>query len=127
MSETKSASRRNEPAIGKRRSNWARLVCALALFGLLVTAISLFARMNWIADLFAQFKVQWAIGLIVVLVLLVLGRQWRWFTVCAIGLMINAIPIWPYLSGSAVQTKEIGRVAQNSGTDVDVHSPFVSR
>lgn len=122
MSKTESATRQHDPLSGKRRSLWVAAVHVLALVGLLVTAISLFASMNWIADLFAQFKVQWAIGLIVVIVLLALARQWRWVGICAIGLVINAIPIWPYLFGPVVQTPIVDRVAATSEFNHDSES-----
>lgn len=82
-----------------RTSKWyLNPVRTLAVLGLLATGVGCFASAFWIADLFAQFRIQWAIGLIGVALLLAVLRQPWWVGLCVIGVLINGLTVWPYLT-----------------------------
>ncbi|MFT5301964.1 MAG: endonuclease/exonuclease/phosphatase (EEP) superfamily protein YafD [Mariniblastus sp.] len=90
--------------LGERDSQGLRLtlVVGVAMGGIVVTLMMAIAERHWLADLLVQLRVQCAIGLGAVAILLVLLKSWRWLGVCLIALLINLIPIWPYYLDSHV-------------------------
>ena len=70
-----------------------------AFAGIVATIVGFWGETNWFADLVSQLRIQIAIGLFVLTLLLALARRWWWFLICLIGFALNAIPIWPYAVG----------------------------
>ena len=85
----------------------SNMIAGCGLIGVVVTIVSMMATQHWVADLFAQFKLHWAFGLFVVLIGLAILKRWRMFLVCFVALVINAIPIWPYMVGPLVRVSGI--------------------
>lgn len=70
-----------------------------AVLGIVAAVAGFWGEANWIVDLLAQLRVQWAVGLLVLVLLFALARRWWWMLLCVIGFAVNAIPIWPYVTG----------------------------
>ena len=64
--------------------------------GILAAIFAFLGETHWVADLVCQLRIQIAIGLFVLMLLLALARSWWWMLICLIGFSVNAIPIWPY-------------------------------
>jgi endonuclease/exonuclease/phosphatase (EEP) superfamily protein YafD len=75
----------------------ARLTGLAVLLVAVATFISCFASIFWFADLFAHFRVQYCAVLILAAVVLLVLRCWKLVAVCLVCLLINGIPVWPYL------------------------------
>ena len=87
----------NAAASTKPGSLFSSLIVGFVVAGLFVTIVSCLANLHWVADLFAQFKLHWAMGMLGLLFMLACFRRWRWFIACLVGLIVNLIPVWPYL------------------------------
>ncbi len=87
-----------------------------ALGGIIATVAALWAQTNWAADLVAQLRVQWALGLFALVLLFAVARRWWWMLVCLIAFTVNAIPIWPYVYGYIVGPTTVGQQDVTSGS-----------
>ena len=84
-----------------------------SILGLIATILALFGGNHWAADLFAQFKFQWAFGLLVLAVLFLLARRWWWVLICLIGFGVNGYPILPYFaSASDIASSDAGAIEE---------------
>ena len=97
-----------------------------AILGILAAIAGFWGETHWIADLLAQLRVQWAIGLLVLVLLFALARRWWWMLLCVIGLAINAIPIWPYVTSSAGFSNSAVAVAAKSNDTPKDHLRLMS-
>ena len=87
-----------------------------AILGVAAAIAGFWGHTNWILDLLSQLRVQWAIGLSVLILLFALARSWPWVLLCVIGFAINAIPIWPYAAG-LVGSRETSSVTAADSND----------
>jgi len=81
-----------------------------ALGGMAAVLLGFLGGVNWFADLFAQLRVQWAIGFLGLIVLFLLMRRKRWALICLAMFALNGIPIAPYVAGTfnpAIQQKAV--------------------
>jgi len=85
-----------------------------AALGIVAAIAGFWGDVNWVADLCSQLRVQWAIGLSVLVLLFALARRWLWMLVCLIVFVINGIPIWPYVAGYVYPESSHGVVANDS-------------
>lgn len=67
---------------------WAFTAVTLLLLTL-TTAVTLFARHHWLADLFANLRTQQAIAIAAVLLIVTLYRRWRWLALSAVLIAIH--------------------------------------
>lgn len=75
----------------------ARLTGSGVLLVAVATVLSCFASMFWFADLFAHFRVQYCTVLTVFAVVLLAIRRWKLMAVCLFCLIVNGMPLLPYL------------------------------
>lgn len=94
-----------------------RLMRLFALLGIVATIAGFFGGDHWVADLFAQFRFQWAFGLGVLALLFLVARRWAWFVLCLIGFLVNAYPIWPYFESSVFPKP------QEAASETQAHQP----
>lgn len=95
-----------------------KLARLLAAVGLIITLISLLGRSYWVFDLFAQFKVQWSVGLLIAGFCLALFRQKGWVLACLVASAINAAPIVPYFLPSGPSVSASRANGPDSGQDL---------
>jgi len=73
----------------------------LAITGTVVVWLSLlaglFGRFHWLFDLFAHFRVQYALLFVVLAVLLITLRRFAAALFATVGLAVSAVPLFPYL------------------------------
>lgn len=86
-----------------------------AFVGIVAAMVGFWGDTSWFADLLSQLRIQIAIGLSVLALLLALARRWWWVLICLVGFTLNAIPIWPYAVGYA--NGPASKEAVSSGSD----------
>jgi endonuclease/exonuclease/phosphatase (EEP) superfamily protein YafD len=78
-----------------------RIVRKLAITGTVLVWLALlaglFSRIAWTFDLFAHFRVQYAVLFLLLGLLLLIARQWLFALVAIAGLGVSAVPMVPYL------------------------------
>ncbi|MEZ6061581.1 MAG: endonuclease/exonuclease/phosphatase family protein [Planctomycetaceae bacterium] len=77
------------------------LVATVCLTG--ITVLTIFAREFWLADLFANLRVQWVIGLAVAAVCSMLTRRWKLLAVQLAAAAIHAPWLAPAFQTPAIQ------------------------
>lgn len=88
-------------AASKHRGSFVQKICKLALAGTVLVWLALlaglFSRTVWLFDLFAHFRVQYAVLFVVLTVLLLVLRRWMFALVALAGLGVSAVPMIAYL------------------------------
>lgn len=97
-------------AAGNRAMNrsFSRLVSAGALAALMVTAASFLARASWLLELLTHFRLQLALGSIVLLVCALARRRLLTAALAAIAAAANAAPLVPYMLGGPASAEASG-------------------
>lgn len=84
----------------RRRPRFA-FVHKLSIFGLIGAWLALLGgvlgRMAWPLDLFAHFRIQYAVTFVVLAILLALLRRWVLAVVAAVGLAVSTVPLLAYV------------------------------
>jgi endonuclease/exonuclease/phosphatase (EEP) superfamily protein YafD len=85
-----------------------RVVGKLAIAGTVLVWLALLAgllnRVAWLFDLFAHFRVQYAVLFVVLALLLLVLRRWVFALVALAGLGVSVVPMFPYLSDAHAGT-----------------------
>jgi endonuclease/exonuclease/phosphatase (EEP) superfamily protein YafD len=95
-------------AASSQRGFFGRLILKLAIAGTtlvwLALLAGLFSRAAWPFDLFAHFRVQYAVSFVVLTVLLLILRRWVFALVALAGFGISIVPMIPYLPSTSAGT-----------------------
>ncbi|HEY0684279.1 MAG TPA: endonuclease/exonuclease/phosphatase family protein [Steroidobacter sp.] len=90
------------------RDTVVRRGAKLAILGLIGVWLSLLAgllgRVAWPLDLFAHFRVQYAALFVLLAVVLLLFRKYLHAGAAVVGVVISAVPLFPYVMGEPVST-----------------------
>lgn len=71
---------------------WGALTLA-GLLGCAVTLAGFLGQFYWFLDLFAHFRVQYALGLSIIALLFVLGKRFRWAALCGAFALANIVVV----------------------------------
>ena len=83
-----------------RPTQWLNSLAIAGTVGVWLSLLAgLFGRAAWPLDLFAHFRIQYAALFIALAVLLLILRRFVLASVAAIGLIVSAVPLFPYLVG----------------------------
>ena len=80
-------------------------LASLALIGVWLALLAgLLGRIAWPLDLFAHFRVQYAALFVLLAVVLLLLRRYLHAGAALVGVVISAVPLFPYVSSEALST-----------------------
>lgn len=74
-----------------------RVLRVLAAATLLASFLPLAATTWWVLDLFAHFRIQYLLAQSILVVCLIPLREARWVTFLLVGIVVNSLPLLPYL------------------------------
>lgn len=75
------------------------LIALLAVVLVAVTVAAFFGQVSWVLDVLANFRVQYAVALVALGSLLVVGRWRRTALVASVGVLVNAVVVVPLFFG----------------------------
>jgi endonuclease/exonuclease/phosphatase (EEP) superfamily protein YafD len=89
-------------SVSGQRDSFGRFIIRLAIAGTVLVWLALLAgllnRLAWPFDLFAHFRVQYAVLFVVLALLLLILRRWVFALLALAGFGVSAVPMMAYLS-----------------------------
>ncbi|WP_145416411.1 endonuclease/exonuclease/phosphatase family protein [Planctomycetes bacterium K23_9] len=97
---------------------------------MMTTIATLFSRVNWLADLCANLRVQQMIALVPLTIVVVLFRRWSWFAICMVLVAVHVPAFrtaWKVPPAGGVQGSKIVVMTANVWTPNSQHELIVQQ
>ncbi len=111
-----------------RRHHLWRLAIVLSLSPILATLLSLGARKHWMLDLLTCFRVQYAVALVLIMLLFLWSRRWKFTALPMLALVYNLVSISPaFVPDTQPPTGDriVRAIVANVLTSNQQHSRFI--